>query len=127
MLTYLVINSGALLSLYDHKILILNDLVSWPVLCFEIAMMLDKSMHCRVTVVQQSEFSVRRDSWIRYSYQEMDPDWCRDDREGEGSMLKRLVMTGWLALAALLASPSWAEELVHRSMSCRQRRQWWLP
>ena len=81
MLTYLVINSGALFSLYDHKILILNDLVSWPVLCFEIAMMLDKSMHCRVTVVQQSEFSVRRDSWIRYSYQEMDPAGRRDDKE----------------------------------------------
>lgn len=83
-------------------------------------MMLDKSMHCRVTVVQQSEFSVRRDSWIRYSYQEMDPDWCRDDREGEGSMLKRLVMTGWLALAALLASPSWAEELVAASVDVVQ-------
>ncbi|ABO91625.1 hypothetical protein ASA_3664 [Aeromonas salmonicida subsp. salmonicida A449] len=57
-----MLNSGALLSLYDFKILILNDLVSWPVLCFEIAMMLDKSMHYRVTVVQQSGFSVRRNS-----------------------------------------------------------------
>lgn len=27
-------------------------------------------------------------------------------------MLKRLVMTGLLALAALLASPSWAEEVI---------------
>lgn len=30
-------------------------------------------------------------------------------------MLKRLVMTGLLALAALLAAPSWAEEVVAAS------------
>ena len=35
-------------------------------------------------------------------------------------MLKRLVMTGWLALAALLASPSWAEELVAASVDVVQ-------
>ena len=39
-------------------------------------------------------------------------------------MLKRLVMTGLLALAALLAAPSWAEEVVAASVgSCRLRHR----